>query len=186
MKNKLVLEILVIGTIILLFAPIIGSAITVKSISNNQIDYTINIKNYDRIDPGGYTNLTIEEVWELISDSSNGIQILIDVRTPGEYINERIYTPSFLEKPRLFPLQMMQRNEIFLRIFMMFYKDREVILYCRSANRSFIATQLLIDHGFSGEIYNMIGGITEWNAADLPTAKGLFPINFGVKKQLKN
>ena len=183
MKNKLFWKVLVFGTIAFLFVPLTSVGINTNSIDDNQTDYVINNKD---MTSDSYTNLTIEEVWELISDSSNGIQILIDVRTPGEYINERIYTPSFLEKPRLFPLQMMQRNEIFLRIFMMFYKDREVILYCRSANRSFIATQLLIDHGFSGEIYNMIGGITEWNAADLPTAKGLFPINFGVKKQLKN
>ena len=95
MKNKLVLEILVMCTIVLLFAPISGSAITVKSINNN---------HYDSISSGGYTNLTVGEVWELINDSSNGIQILIDVRTPEEYINERIYTTSFFEKPRLFPL----------------------------------------------------------------------------------
>ncbi len=185
MKNKVIFKIILTCIIILLFIPITGNAMTEKSISNYQKKYINDIKNYDRMNQDGYTNLTVEEVWTLISDTSNGIQILVDVRTPIEYFNERIYTTSFLEKPRLFPIQMMQRNKILLRIFMKFYNNREVIIYCRSANRSFIATQLLIDNGFSGKIYNMIGGINEWKVADLPTIKGLFPFNFSIVKYTK-
>jgi rhodanese-related sulfurtransferase len=176
MKNSLFIKGIVIGVILLMSGPIIGSAITLEPINNIIKDEKIEGISYEKINFENYTNLTVEEVWELISDSSNGIQILIDVRTVGEYVTERIYTKSILEKPRLFSLQIMERNGILLNIFMSVYKDREIILYCRSSNRSFIATRLLIDNGFSGKIYNMLGGIKEWNAADLPTIKGLLPI----------
>ena len=168
-EKKLFWKVLGLGIIILLFSSIIGSAVSVIQIENNQIAGMTNDNYKEATFLDDYVNLTVEEVWEFISDSSNGIQILIDVRTPQEYFDERIYTQSFLEKPRLFPLQIMQRDGFLLRLFMMFYKNREVILYCRSANRSFIATQILIDHGFSGTIYNMMGGITEWKQAGLPT-----------------
>jgi rhodanese-related sulfurtransferase len=148
---------------------LVSSAVSVIQIENDKIAGMTNNNYKEAPSLDDYVNLTVEEVWEFISNSSNGIQILIDVRTPQEYFDERIYTQSFLEKPRLFPLQIMQRDGLLLRLFMIFYKDREVILYCRSANRSFIATQILIDHGFSGTIYNMMGGITEWKQAGLPT-----------------
>ena len=179
MRNKLFYKALIIGTITLLIVPIIGAE-TTKTNEKNQTE-RINNK-YENTASSSYTNLTIEEVWTLISDPTNGIQILIDVRTPEEYLDERIYTSSFREKTRLFPLQIMQRSEIFLRIFMMLYKNHEIIIYCRSANRSFIATQLLIENGFSGKIYNMLGGINEWRDAGLPTAKGLLPFNFRMTK----
>jgi len=169
MEKNLFLKRLGLGILVILFTSIFSSAITAIPVENNQMEGK-NIPTDDYpLGSGGYTNLTVEEVWELICNSSNGIQILIDVRTIGEYVVERIYTSSFLEKPRLFSLQTMERDGILLRLFMMRYQDHEVILYCRSANRSFIATQLLIDRGFSGTIYNMIGGITEWKQAGLPT-----------------
>ncbi len=168
MKKNLFLNRTGLGIIVMLFISIISSAVAVVPIGNNPIEEKNIATNDNPLGSDGYTNLTVEEVWELISNSSNGIQILIDVRTVGEYIGERIYTSSFLEKPRLFPLQMMEHDGILLRLFIMRYQDNEVVLYCRSANRSFIATQILIDKGFSGTIYNMIGGITEWKQAGLP------------------
>jgi len=118
-----------------------------------------------------YTNLTVQETWELIKTSSNGIQILIDVRTKEEYQKERIYTPSVLEKPRLYPLQWLE-DESLLQSFISLYDGKEIILYCRSANRSFIATEILIENNFNGKIYNMVGGIKEWKNEGLPTVKG--------------
>lgn len=40
-------------------------------------------------------------------------------------------------------------------------KDKEVILYCRSGNRSGIATQLLEQAGFSN-VKNLTGGMLAW------------------------
>ncbi len=178
MKNKFFWKILVIGTIAFLFSQIFYSGIPAKSIENGQTDYNIKNEYYTTLNPDAYINLTIEETWDLISNPANGVQILIDVRTPKEYFTERIYTQSLLEKPKLFPLQLMERNDLFLRFFMMRYNDKEIILYCRSANRSFLATQLLLDRGFNGKIYNMLGGINEWKAEGFPTTRGFFPLNF--------
>jgi rhodanese-related sulfurtransferase len=168
MKKNLFVNRLGLGIIIILFTSIFSSAVAFVPNENSHIEEKNILTNDYQLVTGGYTNLTVEEVWELISNSSNGIQILIDVRTVGEYVGERIYTSSFLEKPRLFPLKIIERDGILLRLFMIRHQDSEVILYCRFGDRSFIATQILIDQGFSGTIYNMIGGIAEWKQAGLP------------------
>lgn len=169
MNKSLIWRFLVLNVIILTFTPSIYTAASTLQTEYNQLSNTINNNSMEDTTIDGYVNLTVEEVWDLINDSNNGIQILIDVRTPEEYFDERIYTSSFLEKPRLFPLYIMESNELFLRFFIMLYRDKEIILYCRSANRSFIATQILIYNDFSGTIYNMMGGINEWKQAGLPT-----------------
>jgi len=115
----------------------------------------------------GYTNVTVEEAWEMLNDPSpeNGIQIPIDVRTVEEWNLERIDTPA-PEDPLLWAdLQ----HGIGLQEFIEEYADKEILLYCRSGNRSFIATELLIDNGFTGTIYQMIGGIKAWQRAGYPT-----------------
>lgn len=169
MDKDLSFRFLTIAILIILTSNVfLVSAASVNPISIQQSDKN-NIIIRDMIIFDDYFNLTVEEVWNLISNSTNGIQILIDVRTPEEYFNERIFTSSLLEKPRLFPLYMMQNNKILLQFFKTFYKDKEIILYCRSANRSFDATMILINNDFSGVIYNMMGGINEWKQAGLPT-----------------
>ncbi|MBU0496672.1 MAG: rhodanese-like domain-containing protein [Candidatus Thermoplasmatota archaeon] len=172
MKNKIIWKSIVLNIVLIVVSSTAISAALNTPSENDQTE-VINEFDTDNTQPtNGYINLTVCEVWDLIQDPSNGIQYLIDVRTPMEYITERLFTPSVREKPRLFPLQFMQLEGIFLRFFMMVYTGKEIILYCRSANRSFIATKLLIDHGFSGVIYNMVGGINEWKLASLPTVKG--------------
>ena len=175
MENKLFWRKVIIGMVAGIIISSTGSAFTATPLDKNIYPESkkINDKNKELMDDS-YTNLSIGQVWDFISDSSNGIQFLIDVRTPQEYRDERLFTSSLREKPRLFPLQFMEFGDIFLRFFMRRYDNKEIILYCRSANRSFIATKLLIDIGFSGTIYNIIGGINEWKAADLPTVKGFF------------
>jgi rhodanese-related sulfurtransferase len=45
-------------------------------------------------------------------------------------------------------------------------QDRPVILYCRAGGRSAMATQALLQAGY--DAHNMLGGMLEWYAADLP------------------
>jgi rhodanese-related sulfurtransferase len=155
--------------IIILFTNIFFVSVSSTSSISYQKSNTNDIETNANIVFNNYINLTVEEVWDLIKNSNNGVQILIDVRTPEEYFNERIYTSCILEKPRLFPLYIMQSNDFLLHFFIMFYKDKEIILYCRSADRSFEATKILINNDFTGTIYNMVGGINEWKQAGLPT-----------------
>jgi len=77
--------------------------------------------------------------------------ILIDVRTPEEFADGMIVGSVNI------PLQ-----EIANRLDEI-PRDKPVILYCRSGNRSAQAAQLLSNASFS-EIYDL-GGIIQWTAA---------------------
>ena len=126
---------------------------------------------------GGYTNVTAEEAWEMLNDPST-IQYPIDVRTVAEWDLERIDTPS-PESPILYAdLQ----HGVALEEFMQEYADKEVLIYCRSGNRSYIATELLLDNGFTGTIYQMVGGIKDWQRRGYPTIpKFTVTINVQIK-----
>jgi rhodanese-related sulfurtransferase len=41
------------------------------------------------------------------------------------------------------------------------YKNKEIIIYCRSGSRSEMAKRILIQSGFSN-VRNLIGGMTDW------------------------
>ncbi len=45
-------------------------------------------------------------------------------------------------------------------------RDRPVVFYCRSGARSAMATAAFRDAGF--DAHNMVGGLLDWQAADLP------------------
>jgi len=47
------------------------------------------------------------------------------------------------------------------------YKDRPVIVYCRSGHRSVSAASILKKNGFE-KVYNLTGGITAWQRENLP------------------
>lgn len=49
-------------------------------------------------------------------------------------------------------------------------KDATVAVYCRSANRSALATKEMADLGFT-DMYDMQGGIIDWEAAGGPVVK---------------
>ncbi|HEC88543.1 MAG TPA: rhodanese-like domain-containing protein [Thermoplasmata archaeon] len=116
-------------------------------------------------------NVTVTEVWEMLNNESDGIQFVVDIRTFGEYFNERIATPHWYDKPFLCPLQLIE-IPFFAKIFVAIFKNKEVILYCRTAHRSWIAGKIIVNSGFEGKLYNMAGGITEWKANGLPTVSG--------------
>ena len=50
------------------------------------------------------------------------------------------------------------------------YKERPVVVSCRSGSRSNVACATLAKHGF-GEVYNLKGGILAWQNANLPLVK---------------
>jgi rhodanese-related sulfurtransferase len=119
---------------------------------------------------GDIINITVAETWDMLN-AEQGPQHVIDDRTFSEYFNERIDTPHRNDKPILFPLQLLEQP-LFLNIFTVIFQNKDIIIYCRSANRSYIGAKLLIDDGFQGTIYNMAGGINAWKAEGLPTVKG--------------
>ena len=95
-------------------------------------------------------NITPEELKEKID---KGEQInLIDVREPHEYAEINMGA-------KLVPLgkiQTMQIEDI------EHLKDEEVIIHCKSGQRSMMACHFLDQMGFSNT-YNLQGGIVAWN-----------------------
>jgi rhodanese-related sulfurtransferase len=50
------------------------------------------------------------------------------------------------------------------------YRERPIVVVCRSGNRSESATALLNKHGFT-QVYNLSGGVMAWQKAKLPLEK---------------
>lgn len=77
--------------------------------------------------------------------------LILDVRTPKEYYDGHI------PNSKLIPLQQLEDriSEIGK------YKDKEIIVYCRSGNRSVVAVEILIKNGFK-KLYHIKNGILEW------------------------
>jgi len=119
----------------------------------------------------GIINITVLEVWSMLESEADGVQVPVDDRTFQEYFTERLATPHSYDKPILYPLQLIERP-FFMNIFFFLFEDKEIIIYCRSSNRSYIAGNILFENGYQGVVYNMVGGINAWKAAGLPTVKG--------------
>jgi len=117
----------------------------------------------------GVTNLTVQEAWDLLNGACS-LEIPIDVRRNDEWNPERINT-SIPENPRHYNLHLLQ-DPTLLEKFVSLYDGRDIIVYCKSGGRSWKAANLISDANFTGKIYNMVGGITEWIAQGLPTAPG--------------
>jgi rhodanese-related sulfurtransferase len=100
--------------------------------------------------PGGYLEVWPEQVFAHL-----GQVRLIDVREPHEFLGEHI--PG----AELVPLPMVARAAAEWR------QDEELVLVCRSGQRSERAARALLDLGFH-HIMNMVGGMRAWVAARLP------------------
>lgn len=95
--------------------------------------------------------ISVEQVKAKI-DSMEQI-LLLDVRTCEEYDG----TMGHIEGSILIPLYELEDRLAELDE----YKNREIIVICRSGNRSGIGTQILTENGF--EALNMAGGMIAWN-----------------------
>jgi len=155
--KKIIIVICVIGMILMSFDMSI-SAKTGKSISYDSMPQNLNECP---------TNITVDEAWNMLTDTGNGIQIPIDVRTKNEWANGYIDTP-WPECPIWYTMDLFY-NETWLSIFMEEYAGQDVVIYCAGGTRSIIVSLLLCDAGFTGTIYNMLGGITEWIKQGYPT-----------------
>ncbi len=85
---------------------------------------------------------------------------LLDVRTPKEFTED-----GHIKGANLIPVQ------LFKYIYLEGLRDKPVLVYCRSGNRSAIAAKMLEEMGVK-KVYNLEGGILAWKAAGLPVEKG--------------
>jgi len=54
-------------------------------------------------------------------------------------------------------------------------RDVDIILQCRSGNRSAQATHALINQAGFDRVFNLTGGLIAWHSASLPVARGAPP-----------
>lgn len=100
--------------------------------------------------------VTVNEV------SSMKEAILIDVRTPEEYVGELGHIKGALLLPP---------GPEFDKFLITTKKDSTIIFICRSGARSERATSVALSLGFKNS-YNMEGGMIAWNSKGLPISKG--------------
>ncbi len=87
--------------------------------------------------------------------------LLLDVREPEEY--QQGHAPN----SRLLPLGQLNSRIAELDA----YRDKPIVLICRSGRRSAQAAELLRQAGFTQAV-NVQGGMNAWEAAKLPVVKG--------------
>ena len=104
----------------------------------------------------GVKSMAADEAAQLLSRDT--AVVLLDVRTVDEWNS----SSGHLRNAILIPLQDLQGQINKLDAF----RDRLIIVYCRSGNRSGRAARLLSDSGFNA--VNLAGGLREWNAKKYP------------------
>ncbi|MEG1141793.1 MAG: rhodanese-like domain-containing protein [Clostridia bacterium] len=96
-----------------------------------------------------FKNINTNELKQLLENDSD--IVLLDIRTKEEYEEDNI------EKSINIPLQ----NLLYDMYDIEEYKDRKVIVYCRSGHRSITACNLLYISGFK-DLYNLEKGIINY------------------------
>jgi rhodanese-related sulfurtransferase len=107
---------------------------------------------------GATTDVTVAEAVDVVAQ--DGMNIL-DVRTPAEFaaghlegaVNIDVQSTSFDSQVAALA------------------KDEEWFVYCRSGNRSGVATDRMAELGFT-RMYDLQGGINDWAAAGQPVVTG--------------
>lgn len=115
----------------------------------------------------GQKGISVTQAYEMMQSDSN--VVVLDVRTPAEYASETGHL-WFQEKGQkkdalLIPIQELPKRIDELAP----YRGRTIIAYCRSGNRSGIATDILSNKDF--KVFNLEGGIVQWHKEQLPVIK---------------
>ncbi len=100
-----------------------------------------------------YGDVTVNEAWDLIQNEPE--LVILDVRTQTEYDDGHI------EGAILIPVA-----ELPDRLDELSAND-EILVYCRTGNRSGTAVAIMEENGFS-KIYHMNEGISTWISEGLP------------------
>ena len=97
------------------------------------------------------TELSVEQVYEKANNDST--VLLLDVRTEPEFDGELGHVPGSI---------LITLSELEARLEELIpYKEREILVICRSGNRSGQATKVLRENGYNA--LNMVGGMRAWN-----------------------
>jgi rhodanese-related sulfurtransferase len=157
----------IFGAILIVGMMLVTSGMSVGALTktNNEFIYDGGTQSLNK----GIVNLTVNEAYDFLIGPCS-LEVPIDVRWNHEWNSEIIDTP-IPEHARHFCLDLFQ-DSFTLAKFMSIHEGKDIILYCKGGVRSYKAAVILNNAGFSGTIYNMLGGITAWKAASLPTKPG--------------
>ena len=104
-----------------------------------------------------YQQINTNEAVQLLNRDDT---VVVDVREDKEVSTGIISGAKHIPLASL-PQQLSQLNK---------FKDKPILIYCRSGNRSGTACQKLSQAGFS-DVYNLAGGIMSWESANLPISQ---------------
>ena len=88
--------------------------------------------------------------------------ILIDVRSPAEFVGELGHIPGSMLRP-------LPEIDQWVTELNGKYEEK-IVLVCRSGNRSGVSAKYLTKNGFK-KVYNMSGGMKAWNKMGFPVEK---------------
>lgn len=103
-----------------------------------------------------YKDISIEEAVESLDNNANDI-LLLDVRTAAEF------EQGYISGSRLIPVQSFSQRLTELEK----YKDKDVMIICRSGSRSRVVASYLSQSGFT-KVTNIVGGIIRWYQSGFP------------------
>jgi phage shock protein E len=106
------------------------------------------IKDNTSKDSSSYKDITPKDAKKMLDANEN--VILLDVRTPAEYQEKHIPNSTLLPLSELEDKATSVIEDI----------DINIVIYCRSGNRSVSASLILVDLGYKN-VYNL-GGIIDW------------------------
>ncbi|CAG0983261.1 Cdc25 family phosphatase [Methanosarcinales archaeon] len=107
-----------------------------------------------------YTDISVQQGKGMIDRQE---VFILDVRTKEEY------AAGHIKGSTLLAVQDIPEQELTEKL-KDIPKDRKILVYCRSGQRSAKASGILVENGYS-QVYNMQGGITEWMNAGYEVEK---------------
>ena len=106
-------------------------------------------------------DITVQEALTLIEDNQDNPDfVILDVRTHEEFAPGHIENATNIDK----------NSETFQDEINNLDKDKIYLVYCGSGGRSASALAIMQELGFM-EAYNMLGGISQWQAEGLPVTE---------------
>ncbi len=104
-----------------------------------------------------YRELTAAQAADMIARFE---PLILDVRTPQEF------KAGHLPNAVLLPVQVLEQNIDRLSP----HREREILIYCATGNRSTVASKILLDGGFK-QIANLRHGIVDWHRLKYPVVR---------------
>lgn len=106
-----------------------------------------------------FENIDSREFYQIMQTEK--AVLVLDVRTPVEYKEDGHIPGSILIPVQVLPQYIKEIEK---------FKDKKVLVYCRSGNRSMVASRFLEQNGFK-HVYNLKDGIVGWKKNNLPIEK---------------